>query len=189
MISPRPKQFPFLRSILVATALVGGSVGIMAATAPKPSFILADFMNNVVMKSADALWQSVSFDVGADGKEVYTGPTTDADWDKLKKAMQALTDAGTQLQKLPTGWKVQDPSLKYETPPGDLAPDAVAALIGKEAAAWKAHAEVLRTGAAAALKATETRNLKALSDASDSFDGICESCHLQFWYPGQPQPK
>ncbi|MDR0780909.1 MAG: hypothetical protein LBF16_09500 [Pseudomonadales bacterium] len=159
----------------------------MTSHAADSKFILADFMNNVVMSSADVLWQSVSFDIGPDDKEIYSGPSTDAEWDAMRKAMQALADGGAQLQKLPAGWLVQDPALKYETPPGDLEPDAVAALIGKEAAAWSAHAEVLRAAAAQALKATETRDLKTLSDVSDSLDQICESCHLQFWYPGQAQ--
>jgi hypothetical protein len=185
MMSARNKKLSLVGSILAATALIGVGATTMTANAADSKFVLADFMNNVVMGSADGLWQAVSFDVGPDGKETYAGPTTDAEWDALHKAMQALSDAGTQLQHLPAGFHVQDPSLKYETPPGDLEPDAVAALIGKESAAWTAHAEVLRVAAAQALKATETRDLKMLSDTSDSLDQICESCHLQFWYPSQ----
>jgi cytochrome c556 len=190
MRNARQQSFPLLRSLIVATALVGGGAGIMAvANAADAPFILADVMNNVVMGSSDGLWQSVVLDdVAPDGKETYTGPTTDEDWEKLRASMQSLAEAGAQLQKLPEGWQVQDPSLKYETPPGDLSPDAVAALIKKESAAWNAHAEVLRTAAEQAVKAAEAHDLNTLGALSDSLDGICESCHLQFWYPEQAKP-
>jgi hypothetical protein len=185
-MNARQKQFPLLRSMLAVAMLVGGGAAIMSATAADAKLTLADVMNNQVMASSDVLWQAIVLDIGDDGKEIYSGPTTDADWQKLHDAMQALADTGTQLQKMPEGWQVRDPSLEYETPPGELAPDAIAALINKEPAAWGAHAEVLRAAAAQALQATETRDLETLGRVSDALDGICESCHLQFWYPDQP---
>jgi hypothetical protein len=188
MLNARQKS-PLLRSLIVAATLVGGGATLMAAQAADSRFILANLMNDVVMGSSDALWQSVVLDtIAADGTETYAGPATDADWEKLRASMQALVDAGTQMQHLPEGWQVQDPSLDYETPPGDLAPDAIAALIKKEPAAWAAYAEVLRTAATQALKAAQTRDLNTLGAIGDSLDGICESCHLQFWYPEQARP-
>mgnify|MGYP001236403640 CR=1 FL=1 len=178
----RPKRYALLKSVIAAAALGGGT---QLAVAQTPSFVLADFMNDVVMAAANVLWESVYPDSGPNGEEVYVGPDSEEGWQKVLDAAQSLVDAASQLQQMPSDFVVRDPNVEYETPTGELTPEAIADLIRSEPAAWSAHSEVLRSTANQALTAVQQRDLEALYDVTGVLDAPCTACHSQFWYPGQ----
>ena len=47
----------------------------------------------------------------------------------------------------------------------------------------------LPDAAVPALKATESRDPKALLDAGEGIDTACENCHLKYWYPLSKQAE
>ncbi|MDR2212437.1 MAG: hypothetical protein LBE21_02275 [Pseudomonadales bacterium] len=190
-MNTRQQKYPVLSSILAAAVLAGCGGGTEAAdtaatpaAAASPAYILADAMNDGVMNASNVLWESVLLeDIAADGTETYSGPTSDEGWNTLRDAMQSLLDVSTQLKQMPAGWQVRDPSLEYEVPPGELAPAAIVELVNSQSGVWSAFSDVLRGTAERALQATQTRDLNTLGEISNSLDAVCESCHMQFWYP------
>jgi hypothetical protein len=142
---------------------------------------LADIMEGIVMSSADVLWTSVSVDVSTEGEKI-TAPETEEDWTRLRHAAVTLA-ASTNLLVVP-GLKIDNPADSTESAQGELSPAAIAKLRNENLPAWAAHAEALHQTALQAIKAIDDHNAEGLNDVGGDLDAVCESCHLQFWYPG-----
>ena len=54
----------------------------------------------------------------------------------------------------------------------------------QDRALWNKHADGLRIAALESLEITKARDGEGLFDAGEMIDKACESCHLEYWYPG-----
>ena len=61
------------------------------------------------------------------------------------------------------------------------------AKVEKDPVLWNAKIEALRNVGLEVMEIVRTRKVDELWDASDNLDAACESCHVQFWYPGEGQ--
>ena len=66
----------------------------------------------------------------------------------------------------------------------ELTPAEIEAKVRQNPALWSQHADGLRTVALESLKTIRARDAEGLFDVGDKLDKACESCHLEYWYPG-----
>jgi hypothetical protein len=78
------------------------------------------------------------------------GPQSDTDWAEARRSALTLAESGNLL------------------------------IIRNRAAAWIADAKLLTDAGAAAYKAAEAKDVKALAAQSDLIDASCTTCHKQF---------
>jgi cytochrome c556 len=72
--------------------------------------------------------------------------------------------------------------------PGNLTAEESEQAIDKNRDTFVAFAKALREAGASMLAAADAKNPQGIIDAGDTLDGVCEGCHLKFWYPGQKIP-
>ena len=180
LLSPRLR----IAGLSCATLALAGVV-LPAQSAEAPAFntdlTLSNIMEFIVMPAADALWKAVSVDVSAEGSKNVV-PETEEQWLELRH--EAMTLAGATNLLLVPGLNIDTPPESDEHPDGELSPKAIAKLRQENLAAWAAHAKVLHETALHAIEAIDKRDATAVSDIGGDLDAACESCHLQFWYPG-----
>jgi hypothetical protein len=68
---------------------------------------------------------------------------------------------------------------------GELSPQEIGELIGKNRDAWVAYSRSLHEVAMQTIQAIDARDPEKLADLGGSMDAICQACHKQFWYPNQ----
>jgi hypothetical protein len=171
-----------------------------AATRPRPvsaspryviTGTIKELMHGIIDPSADAIWDSVSFDITAAGV-VETIPRTNDDWYAVRRHALILAESANLL-RVP-GRKVAPatpiPSLVDEPPaPEDLPPDQIQILIDRDRAKFARLSQGLIDAAVLAIKAADAKSVDRLSEAGDLLDRACETCHSEYWYPKGGAPK
>jgi hypothetical protein len=69
--------------------------------------------------------------------------------------------------------------------PEELSPEQITAKLKADPVLWNAKIEQLRNVGLEVLEIVKNKNASELWDACDNLDAACESCHVQFWYPGE----
>jgi hypothetical protein len=111
-------------------------------------------------------------------------PKTDEDWEKLRIGAVTIAE-GVYLLKVPRPF----------APPGDqnnstgpdateLSPAQITAKLERDPVLWNAKIEALRNVGLEVLDIVKKKNTGELWEASYNLDQACESCHIQYWYPG-----
>ena len=162
-----------------------------AATAPalwgdlKPVVSVKELMRDMLDPASDYIFDAVKIVTTKKG-EVETVPKTDEDWEKLRIGATTIAE-GVYLLKIPRPF----------TPPGDennstgpdateLSPAQIKAKLEKDPVLWNAKIEALRNVGLEVLDIVKKKSTAELWEASYNIDQACESCHLQYWYPGDP---
>jgi cytochrome c556 len=178
--------------VLVAVLLAGTATAACnsraAATSREPTDIrpivsVKELMENVIDPQADFVFDAVGVDIGTEGM-TETKPTTDDDWVKVQRGAVILAEA-TNLLKMP----------RRIAPPGDtnnsgganapeLSPEQIQAKVDADRALWNSHADKLRDEALKVLDIVRKKDADSLFKAGSDIDQACESCHLDYWYPG-----
>lgn len=142
-------------------------------------------MKNKVDANADALWDLTNPALNNDAT-LNPDKIDDARWTKMAQRAQAVADAAGQLANLKT-LKLVEPgqTIADQDLVGGNQPDEVQENLDRHpddfrefAGALQAHMNDIAAGA----KAHDARKLSPLID---QLDGVCENCHLEFWYPNQ----
>ena len=68
-------------------------------------------------------------------------------------------------------------------PGSELPPSEIEKLLNHNWAAWTAMTQNLHGSAASMLDAIDKKDVARLESRGSDLDGVCESCHLTFWYP------
>ena len=151
----------------------------------KPVVSVKELMRDMIDPASDYIFDSVKIVTTKSGT-VENVPKTDEDWAKLRIGATTLAE-GVYLLKVPRSF----------TPPGDenastgpdateLSPAQIRAKLEKDPVLWNAKIEALRNVALEVLEIVKKKNTAELWEASYNLDQACESCHLQYWYPGDP---
>ncbi|HVH25922.1 MAG TPA: hypothetical protein VM818_04145 [Vicinamibacterales bacterium] len=189
----------FRRLVLVAVSVFVGALalaqhpvsaqGKASATGLSPVGSILELMLQIVDPIGDAIFESVSVVVTAEG-EKETRPTTDAEWLAVRNNAMILAEAGNLLKiPRPVSPTKAAPGIAFEPPgPDDLSPAQVEILLKRDRRAFDAFAQALTDAALVALKAVDERNVEGLYEAGDRIDQACENCHLNYWYPGPDSP-
>ena len=144
---------------------------------------IKELMQNIIDPIADNIFDAVGSDVTAKGI-VDIRPVTDDDWAKVRQGAVTLAES-TNLLKMP----------RPVAPPGDtnksigpnapeLSPEQIQAKIEQDRALWNRHANQLRDDALKVLAIVKAKDVDALFQAGSDIDRACETCHLEYWYPG-----
>jgi len=162
-----------------------------AAPAPAPPFqIMAsiqELMDAVIDPSADALWDSVSIVETAKGT-VFHQPHSDEEWQNVRRHAIALIE-GTNLLVMDGRRLVApgSPVLDQGTS-GVLSAEEGQKLLDAQHATFVQFARALREAGTQMLTSIDKKDPTGMMNAGAAMDGVCESCHLTFWYPNQVIP-
>jgi cytochrome c556 len=151
-----------------------------------PQKTLHEVMKDEVDKRGDYLWELTNPHIGEDaGLDVST--MTDADWTKLASAAVDLQQAALNLASLKDPIVVAKPGVKIadEGVPGGDSAASVQANVDKDPQGLRDYANSLAQDMADLVKAANKHDAAAAGPIINQLDGVCESCHLEFWYPSQ----
>jgi hypothetical protein len=158
---------------------------------PAPPFLLKasiqELMDAVIDPSADALWDSVSITQTKKGT-VFHQPHTDEEWQEARRHAISLIE-GTNLLIM-DGRKLVAPgsAVLDQGTSGVLGAEEGAKLFDSKHATFVQFARALREAGEQMLASIDKKDATGMMNAGAAMDGICESCHLTFWYPNQVIP-
>jgi hypothetical protein len=149
----------------------------------KPVVSVKELMHDMIDPASDFIFDAVKIETTRKGT-VEKKPTTDADWEKIRVGAVTIAE-GVYLLKVPRPF----------TPPGDenastgpdaseLSPAQIKAKLEADPVLWNAKIEALRNVGLEVMDIVKRKDASELWDASYNLDQACESCHVQFWYPG-----
>jgi hypothetical protein len=189
-----------IRKILATSAgvLVCG-VLTAACSSPKPSAptrapeLLGDLTPVVSVKElmaymidpvADNIFDAVRTEMTLKGV-VEKAPKTDEDWEKVRIGAVSLAE-GVYLLKVPRPFAPPGDENNSQGPnPPELSPAQIKAKIDADRVLWNAKIEALRNVGLEVLEIVKKKDVQALFAAGGDLDEACESCHLEYWYPGE----
>ena len=111
-------------------------------------------------------------------------PKTDKDWEKIRIGAVTLAE-GVYLLKIPRPFAPPGDENNSTGPePTELSPAQIKAKLEADPVLWNAKIEALRNVGLEVLEIVKKRNVDELWEAGDNLDKACETCHIQYWYPG-----
>ena len=72
---------------------------------------------------------------------------------------------------------------------GTLSVDQIQTRVSEQHDDFVKHTGEMQRLAVQAIRNIDARDLKALDKTGAQIDQVCESCHLEFWYPPQGEAK
>jgi len=167
-------------------ALAGCGQGKTPATPVASAPTVHEAMANTVVPKSTALWETAAKATN-DAGDPDGSKMTDAQWTQIAADAQAISDVANKLGNAETIKVLADPSLKIQDEgPQGASGAQVQAFIDKDPAAFKAFAKALAANSDAFVAAAHAKDAVKLGAASDALDGVCEACHMKFWYPPKP---
>jgi len=141
-------------------------------------------MANKVNPEGLALWDVTNNAMDDDG---YLDPKklTAEKWAQLLEIGQSLEQTGKMMASgkefiaAAPGTKLQDES------PNSFSAADVQRFIDAKPDLFREKAQVLSKTGTEVIAAAKTHDVKKLDEIANSLDGVCESCHQNFWYPQQ----
>ena len=61
-------------------------------------------------------------------------------------------------------------------------------MIAKDRNSWNARAKVLHEVMTSVVGAVDAKNADKVFELGEQIEAVCESCHRQYWYPGEVIP-
>jgi hypothetical protein len=187
----KPIALAALFGALLSACSTSSSKPPAATTAPapqlwgdmKPVVSVKELMRDMLDPASDYIFDAVKIVTTKNGT-VESVPKTDEDWAKLRIGATTLAE-GVYLLKIPRPF----------APPGDennstgpeateLSPAQIKAKLEGDPVLWNAKIEALRNVGLEVLEIVKKKNTAELWEASYNLDQACESCHMQYWYPG-----
>lgn len=168
---------------LAALAALTAAGGLMAADAP-PKAVLQTIMLTQVNPQGLALWD-ITNNATDDQGNVDPKKVKAAQWAQMIEIGKALEAGGKALATssgiiaAPPGAKLQDQRATAGRP------EDVQRYIDAKPALFRQHSVKLQQTGAKIVAAATKRDGKALGQVAGDLDGICEDCHVIFWYPDQ----
>jgi hypothetical protein len=150
----------------------------------KPVVSVKELMRDMIDPASDYVFDSVKA-VATKRGVVETEPKTDEDWEKIRVGGVTLAE-GVYLLKIPRPFAPPGDENNSTGPePEELSPAQIKAKLEADPVLWNAKIEALRNVGLEVLDIVKRKDVKELWDAGENLDRACESCHLEFWYPGE----
>jgi hypothetical protein len=151
----------------------------------KPVVSVKELMRDMIDPASDYIFDAVKIVTTKSGT-VENVPKTDEDWAKLRIGATTIAE-GVYLLKVPRPFTPTGDENNSTGPEAtELSPAQIKAKLEKDPVLWNAKIEALRNVALEVLEIVKKKNTGELWEASYNLDQACESCHLQYWYPGDP---
>jgi hypothetical protein len=184
---------------MVSVCVLTLAVSAAACSAPKPAATaehapelwgdltpvvsVKELMRDMLDPAADNIFESVKIVITKAGR-VETVPKTDEDWERIRIGAVTLAE-GVYLLKIPRPFAPPGDENNSKGPnPPELSPAQIKAKLEADPVLWNAKIEALRNVGLEVLEIVKNKNVDELWDAGDNLDQACESCHIQYWYPG-----
>jgi hypothetical protein len=150
----------------------------------KPVVSVKELMRDMIDPASDYIFDSVGTSISQKGT-VETQPKTDKDWEKIRFGAVTMAE-GVYLLKIPRPFAPPGDENNSTGPePAELSPAQIKAKLEADPVLWNAKIEALRNVGLEVLEIVKRRDVKELWDAAENLDQACETCHLEYWYPGQ----
>lgn len=147
---------------------------------------LHEIMKDEVDVRADVVWEigntHIDPNAGLDAASM-----SDDDWKKLASAAVSLQQGALAIANLKDPIVVVKPGVKIadEGVPGGDSAASVQANVDKDPQGLRDHANSLAQDMAELATAANKHDAATAGPIINQLDGVCESCHLEFWYPSQ----
>ena len=149
----------------------------------KPVVSVKELMRDMLDPASDFIFDAVKVEFTKAGTFEHS-PKTDEDWEKIRFGAVTLAE-GVYLLKIPRPF----------APPGDennstgpdateLSPAQIKAKLQADPVLWNAKIEALRNVGLEVIEIVNKKKVDELWDAGDNLDRACETCHIEYWYPG-----
>ena len=150
----------------------------------KPVVSVKELMRDMIDPASDFVFDSVSTVTTKKGV-VETFPKTDKDWEKIRIGAVTMAE-GVYLLKIPRPFAPPGDNNDSGGPePLESSPAEIQAKLEHDPVLWNAKIEALRNVGLEVLEIVKKKDVNALWGAADDLDEACETCHLEYWYPGQ----
>ncbi len=165
------------------TAATATSAAPSLDSALAPTLSVKELMEHVIDPTSDWIFDAAVIDITHTGV-VETKPLSDDDWLKVERGGYLLAES-TNLLKIPRRMvPVEEEGRPHQPGEPELPPEQIQAKIEKDRALWYKHADGLKAAALEAVQVAKARDVDGLFKVGDKVDKACESCHLEYWYPG-----
>jgi len=144
-----------------------------------------EVMKNEVDVRADLVWGVGNAAIGERGG-INPAKMSDADWDKLAEGATSLQQAALKIATMDP-IVVTRPGVKIldeDEPLGDKPVD-IQARFDKDPQTLRDMANGLATHAGDIAAAARSHDAARAGPLVDQLDGVCEGCHVEYWYPSQ----
>jgi len=174
-----------LMILAVGTAVLGLSACSKEPSADDVKLTLHEVMKDQIDANADALWDATNSAIG-DGAGLNPAKMNDARWAQIIDLAGKVRAGAKQIAVLDPivvvkpGVKIADEDVPY----GDSAA-SVQANVNKDTQGLRDFANTLAGTMDELITAAKAKDAAKAGPLIDSLDGVCESCHLEFWYPSQ----
>jgi hypothetical protein len=165
------------------------AIGSPASSSPalwgdmKPVVSVKELMRDMIDPASDYIFDAVKIESTRSGT-VETMPKTDEDWEKIRIGAVTLAE-GVYLLKVPRPFAPAGDENNSTGPDAtELSPAQIKAKLDADPVLWNAKIEALRNVGLEVLDIVKKRKTEELWDASYNLDQACETCHIQYWYPG-----
>jgi cytochrome c556 len=172
--------------IILAPALLLSLAGCKKQEAAAQQKTFHEIMKDEIDVRADDVWAIGNAHLNANA-EIDPATMTEDDWKKLASAAVSVQQAALEIVNLKDPIVVAKPGVKIsdEDVPGGDSVASVKANIDKDPQGLRDHANVLAQDMADLAEAASKHDAKAAGPIINQLDSVCESCHLEFWYPSQ----
>jgi hypothetical protein len=145
-----------------------------------------EIMKDDIDVRADDVWAIGNAHINGQA-EIDAASMSDDDWKKLAAAAVSLQQAALEIANLKEPIVVVKPGVKIadEDVPGGDSAESVKANIEKDPQGLRDHANALAADMAELAEAASKHDAKTAGPIINQLDSVCESCHLEFWYPSQ----
>jgi hypothetical protein len=146
-----------------------------------------EFMLSRIDPDADAIWAignaAISEDASMDPVKM-----TDANWADLGKAADRMAGHARLLENLdPLLVALPNAKIADEGTEGAPTREQIQAHLERDTDVFRALADSLTTHATDLSAAAAKKDFANAGRLINEMDGVCESCHLEFWYPEQKE--
>ncbi|MDP9091268.1 MAG: hypothetical protein M3O26_21345 [Pseudomonadota bacterium] len=148
---------------------------------------IQELMDSVIDPAADALWDSVSITQTRKGT-IFHQPHSDEQWHEVRRRAIALIEGSNLLAM--EGRKLVAPgsAVLDQGTSGVLSAEEGQKRLDSQHTTFVQFASALRDAGTQMLAAIDKKDALGMMNAGAAMDGVCESCHLTFWYPNQVIP-
>jgi hypothetical protein len=149
----------------------------------KPVVSVKELMRDMLDPASDYIFDAIKSESTEQGT-VEKFPKTDEDWDRIRIGAVTLAE-GVYLLKIPRPFAPEGDQNNSTGPEAtELSPAQILAKLQADPVLWNAKIEALRNVGLQVLEIVKKKKVDELWDAGDNLDQACESCHIQYWYPG-----
>ena len=150
----------------------------------KPIVSVKELMRDMIDPASDFVFDAVGT-VITKGKRIDKIPKTDADWERIRIGAVTMAE-GAHLLKIPRPFApAGDDNNSAGPEPAELSPSQIKAKLLADPVLWNAKIEALRNVGLEVMEIVKRKDVNELWDAGENLDQACESCHLEYWYPGE----